>query len=77
MNYEEALNFTRYSEQPEEVSCSSVSGRIFNYEQEPGSSIVPEWELVCENNFWRTTVQVALSIGKFSGAFIFGILSDK
>lgn len=77
MPYEDALNYTRYSEQPEEISCSAMNGRVYNYEQEQGTSIVPEWELVCENNFWRTTVQVALSIGKFSGAFIFGILSDK
>lgn len=36
-----------------------------------------QWNLVCENDLERTAVQVALSFGKFVGAFLFGIVSDK
>lgn len=36
-----------------------------------------QWNLICENSFWRTAVAVAVSLGKFIGATSFGILSDK
>lgn len=36
-----------------------------------------QWDLVCDREVLRTNVQVALSIGKFIGAFLFGILADK
>lgn len=36
-----------------------------------------QWNLICEDNFWRTAVAVAVSLGKFVGATTFGILSDK
>lgn len=32
---------------------------------------------MCEHSFWRTTVAVAVSLGKFVGATSFGLLSDK
>lgn len=46
------------------------------------AAIVPrfhtlQWDLVCENSFWRTTVATAVSVGKFIGATSFGIMSDK
>lgn len=36
-----------------------------------------QWDLVCEHEMKRTAVQVALSVGKFLGAFLFGIVADK
>lgn len=36
-----------------------------------------QWDLVCENNVWRTLVQVAVSAGKCIGASTAGIVSDK
>lgn len=36
-----------------------------------------QWNLICENSFWRTAVAVAVSLGKFFGATAFGVLSDK
>lgn len=40
-------------------------------------SLSLQWNLVCEDSFWRTAVAVAVSLGKFIGATTFGILSDK
>lgn len=37
----------------------------------------PQWDLVCDREMKRTAVQVALSVGKFLGAFLFGIVADK
>lgn len=61
---------------PAEVSCLSQPGNYFVYDNR-GTSIVPEWNLVCEHEMQRTAVQVALSVGKFAGAFLFGIVADK
>lgn len=36
-----------------------------------------KWDLICENEFWRTSTQVAVSFGKFVGASAFGVFSDK
>lgn len=36
-----------------------------------------QWDLICDREILRTTVQVALYIGKFVGAFVFGIIADK
>ncbi|XP_059622117.1 organic cation transporter protein [Phlebotomus argentipes] len=77
MDFDEALHFTQEMQQPETVSCRSRPENYYHYEQDEGTSIVPEWDLVCENNVWRTTVQVGLSIGKFIGASLFGVISDK
>lgn len=60
-----------------EVSCHNRPQSYFDYEPKEKITIVQEWDLVCENSFWRTTVQVGVSVGKFVGATTFGILSDK
>lgn len=36
-----------------------------------------QYDLVCERTALKSTIQVALSLGKFLGAFLFGIISDK
>lgn len=77
MDYDQALYAIQELPQPETISCRSRPQNYYHYEQEEGVSIVPEWDLVCENNVWRTTVQVGLSIGKFLGASLFGVISDK
>ncbi|XP_058057434.1 organic cation transporter protein [Anopheles bellator] len=78
LNYHDALSYTQSHPQPEEVNCLSegASTEMF-YDQPDGVSIVPEWDLICERTALRSTVQVALSIGKFIGASSFGVLSDK
>lgn len=77
MNYVDALAYTTSTSRPAERSCLGVPGFQMHYEQPVGYSIVPEWDLICERTAYRSTVQVALSIGKFFGASTFGILSDK
>lgn len=77
MNYQDALAYVGGEPQPGEVSCLGTAGFEMHYEQEAGASIVPEWDLICERTALRSTVQVALSLGKFVGASTFGILSDK
>lgn len=77
MSYQDALAYIGGKPQPGEVSCLGTAGFQMHYQQEPGASIVPEWDLICERTALRSTVQVALSVGKFFGASTFGILSDK
>lgn len=76
MSFDEAFSSVHSKPRPDKVSCFSKDGARMRYTID-GSSIVPDWDLVCENSVWRTTVQVAVSFGKFVGASSFGILSDK
>ncbi|XP_058450230.1 organic cation transporter protein [Malaya genurostris] len=77
MNYRNALDYIAERPRPEQVPCLGTPGFEMYYEQKPGASIVPEWDLICERTALRSTVQVALSVGKFFGASTFGVLSDK
>lgn len=77
MNYQEAQEYLKDKPLPGEVSCLRTDGLEMYYHQSKGASIVPEWDLICERTALRSTVQVALSLGKFFGASTFGILSDK
>lgn len=77
MAYDEALNYVKSHDVPEEISCLKSSSFYHDYYYNEGNSIVSEWDLVCENSFWRSTVQAAVSAGKFTGATSFGIISDK
>lgn len=73
--YDEALHFRQTNNLPADVSCLTAADIAFD--TSAGTSIVNEWNLICENSVWRTTVQVAVSFGKFVGASTFGILSDR
>uniref|UniRef100_A0A182T9P4 Major facilitator superfamily (MFS) profile domain-containing protein n=1 Tax=Anopheles maculatus TaxID=74869 RepID=A0A182T9P4_9DIPT len=80
LNYNDALSYTQSHPPPAEVNClatAATSGWHMFYDQPEGVSIVPEWDLLCERTALRSTVQVALSIGKFVGASSFGVISDK
>lgn len=79
MSYSDALVFTRTAERPNTISCESKKDNYFHYvfDQDGEVSIVSQWDLICDKNIWRSTVQVALSFGKFLGAFVFGIVADK
>ncbi|XP_053679431.1 organic cation transporter protein [Anopheles nili] len=80
LNYKDALSYTQSHPPPAEVNCLATAnsgGWHMHYDQPEGVSIVPEWDLLCERTALRSTVQVALSIGKFVGASTFGVLSDK
>ncbi|KAJ6637384.1 Solute carrier family 22 member 16 [Pseudolycoriella hygida] len=75
-NFESASQYITTIDLPAEIPCKRYEGNYFFYGNE-GLSIVPEWDLVCDREILRTTVQVALYLGKFAGAFIFGIIADK
>ncbi|XP_035891142.1 organic cation transporter protein-like [Anopheles stephensi] len=80
LNYNDALSYTQSHPPPAEVNClatAPTAGWHMFYDQPEGVSIVPEWDLLCERTALRSTVQVALSIGKFVGASSFGVISDK
>ncbi|XP_058130471.1 organic cation transporter protein [Anopheles ziemanni] len=80
LNYRDALSYTQSHPRPTELDClstASTHGWHMYYDQPEGVSIVPEWDLLCERTALRSTVQVALSIGKFVGASSFGVISDK
>uniref|UniRef100_A0A182PIY4 Major facilitator superfamily (MFS) profile domain-containing protein n=1 Tax=Anopheles epiroticus TaxID=199890 RepID=A0A182PIY4_9DIPT len=82
LNYQDALSYTQSHPPPPEVNClatatGTAGGWHMYYDQTDGVSIVPEWDLLCERTALRSTVQVALSIGKFVGASTFGVISDK
>lgn len=36
-----------------------------------------QWDLVCKRLALKATVQTAVSVGKFLGAFAFGLIADK
>lgn len=81
MSYEQAQTYYSNKPKPELKSCLSMMDEsqdvFFHYEQDERVSIITEWNLVCERKALKSNVQVALSIGKFIGASVFGILSDK
>jgi hypothetical protein len=77
MSYEDATKYKQNNQNNSEVSCFANKQFQMHYEQEKAVSMIPEWDLICENTALRSTVQVALSIGKFFGATAFGIISDK
>lgn len=76
MPFEEAYATVHFNPRPDAVSCFSQHEAQMKYTID-GSSIVSDWDLVCDKSVWRTTVQVAVSFGKFVGASLFGIVSDK
>jgi MFS family permease len=77
MSYVDAEKYLQNNQNHSEVSCLANKQFQMHYEQEKAVSMIPEWDLICENTALRSTVQVALSVGKFFGATTFGIISDK
>ena len=42
-----------------------------------GSSAVMDWNLVCDDSYWRATAQSVFMLGVLLGSYIFGDLSDR
>lgn len=61
---------------PDVISCGE-KGSYFQYLINPGISIVPEWDLICDRKIMKTNIQMALAVGKFTGAFFVGIIADR
>lgn len=81
MDFERAIEYTRSLPQPQaRRSCfgeaNGDSTAKMRYVLQ-GTSIVAEWDLVCENSAWRTVVQMIISLGKCLGAVSVGIASDR
>ncbi|KAG4075715.1 hypothetical protein HA402_003540 [Bradysia odoriphaga] len=76
LTFESAYQYATAADLPSEIPCRKSEENFFAYDND-GLSIVAEWDLICDREILRTTVQVALYVGKFLGAFIFGIIADK
>ncbi|CAN7995703.1 unnamed protein product [Ixodes hexagonus] len=46
-------------------------------ETDPGASAVPEWDLVCGNDWQRSMMQSVVFLGSLVGALVIGRLSDR
>lgn len=77
MSYSNAVIYVQNMSEYNVISCLSREENYYHYDQEDGISIVPEWNLVCENSVMRTGAQSSLALGKLIGAFVFGIIADK
>ncbi|CAH1391250.1 unnamed protein product [Nezara viridula] len=73
MGFDQARHYCNHTEKPEVIKCY---GYIFD-EETKGQTIVSQWDLVCDNLPLRSTAQVGVAIGKFFGAFIFGLFADR
>ncbi|XP_044576233.1 organic cation transporter protein-like isoform X1 [Cotesia glomerata] len=73
LGYDNALEFIKESEfLPSVVSCTS-----FTFNESVHSTIVDEWELVCDQKVHRTYTFLVYSLGIVFGAAIVGICADK
>ncbi|KAK6621085.1 hypothetical protein RUM43_011391 [Polyplax serrata] len=71
MDFLDALSYVQKNPRPELVPCST-------YRYAGGlSSMVIDYDLVCERTTLKSMIQISLSMGKFLGAVLFGIISDK
>lgn len=77
MSFDDALQVISSSPKPPKIRCTEKYNSFIEYDQKPGISIVPEWNLICDKIIWRTNVQMALSVGKFFGASLLGIIADR
>uniref|UniRef100_A0A336N5D9 CSON006806 protein n=1 Tax=Culicoides sonorensis TaxID=179676 RepID=A0A336N5D9_CULSO len=77
MSYNEASEYVVAMHKPEVIRCGKNHDSYFAYDQKPGTSIVSEWDLVCDKLIYRTNVQMALSVGKFIGSSVLGIVADR
>ncbi|KAJ4432080.1 hypothetical protein ANN_20694 [Periplaneta americana] len=69
MSYPEAVLFTGSQHKPSTTECQH-----WNY---VGNGIVSEWDLVCSRKALKSTAQMAISLGKFLGALISGLVADR
>ncbi|XP_012348496.1 organic cation transporter protein [Apis florea] len=73
IGYEEALEYKISHTLPESIPCQS---RSFANDID-GTSLVQDWDLVCERTADRSSTHMALSLGKLLGSAFFGIVADK
>ncbi|XP_076686945.1 organic cation transporter protein [Andrena cerasifolii] len=73
IGYEQALKYKMENDLPAETTCQV---RSFAHDLD-GSSLVEDWDLVCDNTAARSSTHMALSLGKLLGSAFFGIFADK
>ncbi|XP_076231195.1 organic cation transporter protein isoform X2 [Calliopsis andreniformis] len=73
IGFNEALEFKEYHGLPKEIPCKT---RSFADNLET-TSLVEDWDLVCDNSAARSSTHMALSLGKLLGSAFFGIFADK
>uniref|UniRef100_A0A023F789 Putative synaptic vesicle transporter svop n=2 Tax=Triatoma infestans TaxID=30076 RepID=A0A023F789_TRIIF len=71
IGFKEAFNYVQNNKKPTEIKCTS-----YRYEEDY-PTIVDEWDLVCEYTPLKSVAQVAVALGKFLGAFVFGMFADR
>ncbi|XP_063696923.1 organic cation transporter protein [Culicoides brevitarsis] len=77
LSYEEAVDMISSMPKPKELNCGQHGNSYFSYDQQKSVSIVTEWDLVCDRLVYRTNVQMALSVGKFFGSSLLGVIADR
>ncbi|XP_057339223.1 organic cation transporter protein-like [Microplitis mediator] len=73
LGYEEAVQHVKdFESKPKIVSCSS-----FTFDDKEGSTIVSEWQLVCDKKLHRANTFLVYSLGIMIGSAILGVYADK
>ncbi|XP_029041767.1 organic cation transporter protein [Osmia bicornis bicornis] len=73
IGFHEALEYKISHTIPETASCET---RTFAKDTDR-TSIVEDWDLVCDKSAARSSTHMALSLGKLLGSAFFGIFADK
>ncbi|OAD57752.1 Organic cation transporter protein, partial [Eufriesea mexicana] len=73
IGFEEALEYKLLQPLPESISCET---RSFANDID-GTSLVQDWDLVCDRTADRSSTHMALSLGKLLGSAFFGVFADK
>ncbi|XP_068990501.1 organic cation transporter protein-like [Neodiprion pinetum] len=75
MSYQQAMrNVESQTKRHILTDCTEFS---YDLKDAQGTSVVTEWDLVCQRLALKATVQTAVSAGKFVGAFTFGMIADR
>ncbi|XP_057339235.1 organic cation transporter protein-like isoform X1 [Microplitis mediator] len=73
LGYEKAVQHVKnFESKPKIVSCSS-----FIFDDNGRSTIVSEWQLVCDKKLHRANTFLVFSLGIMSGSAILGVYADK
>ncbi|XP_043523359.1 organic cation transporter protein [Frieseomelitta varia] len=73
IGFEKALEYKISNPLPESIFCDV---RDFANNND-GTSLVQDWDLVCDKSAARSSTHMALSLGKLLGSAFFGIFADK
>ncbi|KOX69946.1 Organic cation transporter protein [Melipona quadrifasciata] len=73
VGFEKALEYKISNPLPESIFCD-----VRNFANDiDGTSLVQDWDLVCDKSAARSSTHMALSLGKLLGSAFFGVFADK